>query len=279
MEKYEPQEPLMTVITETVYRIDATPGVLLPKDNPTETPQSSHTEALTDQTSESGALYPDTVLDKATFLGQWRSWMEGNPAQSESVAIANLPISDEDWHVLATYTDGYRPVFPDLSPQYLTTDFLKDQYNLTVQQYTVIQKIYRAFLEVVRQDGRRNGLGEHSEPSVLESDISIGVYDHTSDDNIEWHVDSHRKPTVRYVLAYGEGMATQFAHGSLDSGDLSSFYYDLLEDPATTGRWQIMQPPQAVVTRFPSRFGVHSSPPRSGFRLFMTASLFPEGED
>lgn len=218
------------------------------------------------------ALYPDTALSKKDYLQQYEQWISGSPAESVKTGIAHIAMQPEDLAVLNS-TDAF---YTTLHTADILSHATHSARLLTPAEVKLVQKYAHLFLAVVRKDGQRSGIGE---PHFKDLVIQYGNFTpHTAGlaNGGDWHVDTHQEPTIRYVVSFGAAGSTLFAEGTLEPHTVT--WLGFLRDPVAIKEntaWSITRPVPGTVTRFPSRFGVHSTPENGGNRLFFSASIAP----
>lgn len=220
-------------------------------------------------------LYRGNVLRREDCLDEDRRWHNGEAVQSGGTAIGELYASPADLATLKTMSTPYMEVPGRL----LTGEYEQTRLStqgITKEQFEIIRRIARGFLASTAQDSQRGGLGE---PDMTEFVLFVGQYNPGAEgeggNGLAWHADDYNEPVVRYVATLGETGTTQFGAGPVTKEHVHFHDRGHKSDPQTTPAELLLeQHPPGTISRFMADYGVHKTPDKAGFRLFMTISTF-----
>lgn len=223
------------------------------------------------QTGETFLLGTDTLLTKEAFADGQRRWKAGETMRSEGTPLAEIALHDEEWRILAADTGEFRPIYYGaLSIKDEHTKNYREKEGLSDEQAGIIYRVYKDFEAIVNADGERGRLGK---ADLQETQIFIGYFDPYYEP-LGWHTDGGGNPSVRYVVAFGDQLGTQFATGDIQPSDLNQGGY-LIGHPKNH-KLTITNARPRMATRFIASHGLHCPPNDYGFRLFISMSILPD---
>lgn len=221
--------------------------------------------------SERLQLFEGTALTRQDGIARFEAWQDGHDVQSRGIAIGSITISEEEQIAVRSLSLNYANISTEAIHGRPTKGIaVENRRILTPRQRSAIKSLHAVFLSAVRLDAERSGLGLTDPQSVL---IQAGYYEPDAQ-ALDWHTDAYDYPAARYVAAFGQAGATNFALGAINKADLDS--HGQLSPHISVGkdgRLVTNDYGTTTLSRFLTNVDLHRSPTTEGARLFFSASV------